>query len=168
MHATTQPCAGEAYVMEVATLRKLNTHLPPPWPGGITPCLHKACEVLRPKVVVLDDDSTSTQAVHDVTILAGIGTNVSDGLAQVSKRLRTCIRFLSAKGSITSSDLAVHALNLRCALVLGQLLPGVPVWRLDQNSRFPGMPYVVSPDNVRETDALLHAYLACATTHVQA
>jgi uncharacterized protein YgbK (DUF1537 family) len=97
-----------------------------------------------------------------------ISTEVSDGLVQVIRGLRTRLRFLIAKGGITSSDIAVRALNVRQARVLGQLLPGVPVWRLGQESRFPDMPYIVFPGNVGETDALLRAYLACSAAHVQA
>jgi uncharacterized protein YgbK (DUF1537 family) len=37
---------------------------------------------------------------------------------------------------------------------LGQILPGVPVWRLGPGSRFPGAPYVVFPGNVGGKNAL--------------
>jgi uncharacterized protein YgbK (DUF1537 family) len=37
-------------------------------------------------------------------------------------------------------------------------LPGIPVWQLGEESRFPGMNYVVFPGNVGGADALLHAY----------
>jgi uncharacterized protein YgbK (DUF1537 family) len=40
------------------------------------------------------------------------------------------------------------------ALVLGQIRPGVPVWRLGEESRFPGLPYVVFPGNVGAPDTL--------------
>ncbi|MBC7225200.1 MAG: hypothetical protein H5T59_13175, partial [Anaerolineae bacterium] len=38
--------------------------------------------------------------------------------------------------------------------VLGQVLPGVPAWRLGQESRFPGLPYVVFPGNVGDDESL--------------
>ena len=38
-----------------------------------------------------------------------------------------------------------------------QILPGVPVWRLDEKSRFPGLPYVVFPGNVGTDDSLARA-----------
>lgn len=74
---------------------------------------------------------------------------------QVSTALVTCVRFLQsrpgwivAKGGITSSDVATRGLGIRRAEVLGQILPGVPVWRAGQESRFPGVSYVVFPGNV--------------------
>ena len=58
------------------------------------------------------------------------------------------VRFLIAKGGITSSDIATRALGVRRAIVLGQVAPGVPVWRLGPESRFPSLPYVIFPGNV--------------------
>jgi uncharacterized protein YgbK (DUF1537 family) len=80
----------------------------------------------------------------------------------VSESLVTCVRglavrpsYLIAKGGITSSDIATKGLGIRKALVLGQTLPGVPVWQLGQESRFPGMAYVVFPGNVGDGNALV-------------
>jgi len=63
-------------------------------------------------------------------------------------------RFLIAKGGITSSDIAVHGLGMKRALVLGQAAPGVPVWEMGPETRFPGMRLVVWPGNVGGPDAL--------------
>jgi uncharacterized protein YgbK (DUF1537 family) len=41
--------------------------------------------------------------------------------------------------------------------VLGQVLPGVPVWQLGAEARFPGLNYVVFPGNVGGADALAAA-----------
>ncbi len=51
-------------------------------------------------------------------------------------------------------------MHVRRALVLGQMLPGVPVWRLGDDSRFPGLVYVVYPGNVGGADALTHIVTA--------
>jgi uncharacterized protein YgbK (DUF1537 family) len=40
------------------------------------------------------------------------------------------------------------------AVVLGQVRPGVPVWRLGPETRFPGLPYVVFPGNVGGPETL--------------
>lgn len=40
-------------------------------------------------------------------------------------------------------------------MVLGQVLPGVPVWKLGPEARYPGMAYIVFPGNVGDTDALV-------------
>jgi len=39
-------------------------------------------------------------------------------------------------------------------MVIGQILPGVPVWKLGNETRFPGMSYIVFPGNVGDNDAL--------------
>ncbi len=55
---------------------------------------------------------------------------------------------------ITASDIATAGLGVRRAMVLGQILPGVPVWRLGPESRYPGMPYIVFPGNVGGPEAV--------------
>ncbi len=39
---------------------------------------------------------------------------------------------------------------------MGQILPGVPVWQLGPESKWPGLFYVVFPGNVGADDALTH------------
>ena len=63
-------------------------------------------------------------------------------------------RYLVAKGGITSSDIGTKALQVKRAFVPGQILPGVPVWITGEESRFPGIPYIIFPGNVGTTDAL--------------
>ncbi|MHB0876216.1 MAG: four-carbon acid sugar kinase family protein [Anaerolineae bacterium] len=77
-----------------------------------------------------------------------VGCAVSRALVSLVAGLERAPRFLIAKGGITSSDVATAGLGVRRALVLGQIAPGVPVWRLGPESRFPGLPYVVFPGNV--------------------
>jgi len=75
----------------------------------------------------------------------------------IVSRLTTPPRFFVAKGGITSSDLATRALGVRRAMVRGQILPGIPVWQLGDESRFPGLNYIVFPGNVGGTGTLLEA-----------
>jgi uncharacterized protein YgbK (DUF1537 family) len=84
-----------------------------------------------------------------------IGRRVSDSLIAIVRGIRHQPRYLVAKGGITSSDIATKGLEVQRALVMGQVLPGVPVWRLGEESRYPGMPYIVFPGNVGELDALV-------------
>jgi uncharacterized protein YgbK (DUF1537 family) len=79
---------------------------------------------------------------------------ISEGLAETVRRLKNRPKLILAKGGITSSDVATKALGIRRAWVLGQVLPGVPVWRADEQSRFPGIVYIVFPGNVGEPNAL--------------
>ena len=93
-----------------------------------------------------------------------LSIRVSEGLCSVVADLVSVPRFLIAKGGITSSDLATKALGVRRAMVLGQLQPGVAVWELGEESRFPGMSYVVYPGNVGSRDGLADAILRCRPT----
>jgi uncharacterized protein YgbK (DUF1537 family) len=83
-----------------------------------------------------------------------IGSRVSEALITTLQQISAKSRYLIAKGGITASDVATKGLNVKRALVLGQILPGVPVWRLGAESRHAGIPYVVFPGNVGGDDAL--------------
>jgi uncharacterized protein YgbK (DUF1537 family) len=86
-----------------------------------------------------------------------IGQQVSSALVEVVRQVTAAPRFLIAKGGITSSDVATDGLGVQRAWVLGQILPGIPVWRLGMESRFPDSPYVVFPGNVGTDDSLAQA-----------
>jgi len=92
--------------------------------------------------------------VADPTASLATGRSVSDALIAIIQSLSIMPRYLIAKGGITSSDTATRGLGVRRALVLGQALPGVPVWQLGPESRFPGLGYVVFPGNVGSDTAL--------------
>jgi uncharacterized protein YgbK (DUF1537 family) len=82
------------------------------------------------------------------------GRTVSDALVALVRALTVRPRFVIAKGGITSSDVAVHALGVRRALILGQVAAGIPMWRTGSESRWPGLGYVVFPGNVGEPTTL--------------
>lgn len=82
------------------------------------------------------------------------GQQVSEALVGVVQRLAIRPAYLIGKGGITSSDVATKGLGVREARVLGQILPGVPVWRLGLESKYPGLPYVIFPGNVGGPEAL--------------
>ena len=83
-----------------------------------------------------------------------ISTEISDALTGVIGRLSVRPSFIVAKGGITSSDVGVKALRVRKAMVKGQIRPGIPVWQTGEESRFPGLPYVIFPGNVGAEDGL--------------
>lgn len=65
------------------------------------------------------------------------------------------LRFVIAKGGITSSDVATAGLQIRRAEVIGQLFPGmVSVWLAADGA---GLPFVVFAGNVGDTSALAQA-----------
>jgi uncharacterized protein YgbK (DUF1537 family) len=83
-----------------------------------------------------------------------IGQKVSKGLIAILDEVTTRPRYILAKGGITSSDVATEGLKVKRAMVSGQILPGVPVWKLGEESRWPGMVYIVFPGNVGDSNAL--------------
>ena len=85
-----------------------------------------------------------------------IGSVVSAALVEVVRRLVVRPRFVVAKGGVTSSDVATKGLDIKQALVLGQIAPAVPVWQPAPGSRFPGVPYIVFPGNVGDPGTLAH------------
>lgn len=86
-----------------------------------------------------------------------LATRISEGVVQIIADLKVRPNFIIAKGGITSSDVATQGLSLRRAMVMGQILPGIPVWRTGQESKFPDMPYVIFPGNVGDEYSLLEA-----------
>jgi len=96
------------------------------------------------KLISGPDESSSLQ----------IGQRVSQSLVDIIHAIQERPRYIIAKGGITSSDIATGGLNVQRADVLGQIIPGVPVWRLGNESRFPGMPYIVFPGNVGGPEAI--------------
>ncbi|MCX6942942.1 MAG: hypothetical protein NTX09_19815 [Verrucomicrobia bacterium] len=99
---------------------------------------------------------TSRQLItsSDPAASLAIGRRVSGALIHLVQNLAVAPRYLIAKGGITSSDTATLGLGVRRALVLGQALPGVPVWQLGPEAKFPGLGYVVFPGNVGSDTAL--------------
>lgn len=87
---------------------------------------------------------------------------VSACVVDIVRNLKTRPRYILAKGGITASDIATDALGVKRAEVLGQVLPGVPAWRLDAPSKFGELLYIVFPGNVGDTGSLtrLHQMLA--------
>ncbi len=95
-----------------------------------------------------------------------IGRAVSTALIAILQGVAAEVRpgYLIAKGGITSHDLAAEGLGARRVDVLGQLLPGVPLWRMGDETRLPGLPYVVFPGNVGGAGALREAFEILRTT----
>src|SRR5205814_10635762 len=91
------------------------------------------------------------------TASLAICRQVSASLVEILDRITVRPRFIVAKGGITSSDVATRALRVSRAMVLGQIIPGVPLWRLGEESRWPGLSYVSFPGNLGGPTALQDA-----------
>ncbi len=108
------------------------------------------------KTVVLYTSRTLIKG-DDAASSLQIGNRISASLVSITEQLQHAARFIIAKGGITSSDLATKALRVKRAQVLGQILPGIPVWQLDDTSAEPGLIYVVFPGNVGGVEAVAEA-----------
>ncbi len=82
---------------------------------------------------------------------------ISKGMVKVIQGVKLKPRFLLAKGGITSSDILTKALEVKKATVLGQIIPGVPVWRLEETNRFEGLIYMPFPGNLGGDDSVYKA-----------
>lgn len=73
---------------------------------------------------------------------------ISDAVTSIVTRLQVRPNFLIAKGGITSSDVGTKGLQVKRATVIGQIRPGIPVWKTGKESKYPGMSYIIFPGNV--------------------
>ena len=112
-------------------------------------------------VVIYTSRRLITAADADKSL--SIGRRISDSLVAIVRAISVSPRYILAKGGITSSDVATKGLNVKRATVAGQILPGVPLWQLGEESRYPGVPYIVFPGNVGDEDAVASVVRALKT-----
>lgn len=79
---------------------------------------------------------------------------ISDAVMSIVAQLSVRPGFIIAKGGVTSSDVGTKALQVRRALVMGQIRPGIPVWLTGEESKFPQLPFVIFPGNVGGEETL--------------
>ncbi|MDO4278043.1 MAG: four-carbon acid sugar kinase family protein [Lachnoclostridium edouardi] len=103
----------------------------------------------RRKLLSLENDTPEAALIRSVKI--------SDAVQSLVGSLKVTPAFVIAKGGITSSDVGTKALQVKKATVLGQIRPGIPVWQTGEESRFPGIPYIIFPGNVGEEETLKEA-----------
>ncbi|WP_019121451.1 four-carbon acid sugar kinase family protein [Brevibacillus massiliensis] len=83
-----------------------------------------------------------------------LSVKISEAVTSIVQRLQVRPGYIVAKGGITSSDIGTKGLRVRRATVAGQIKPGIPVWITGDESKFPGIPYVIFPGNVGKTTTL--------------
>lgn len=103
----------------------------------------------RRRLLTVENDTPQDALLRSVKISGAVQSLVGS--------LSETPLFVIAKGGITSSDIGTKALRVRRATVMGQIRPGVPVWQTEEESRFPGIPYVIFPGNVGEDSTLREA-----------
>ncbi|UUX33537.1 four-carbon acid sugar kinase family protein [Fundicoccus culcitae] len=87
-----------------------------------------------------------------------ISIEISDSIQQIVQKLSVKPRYILTKGGITSSDIAVKALGVKKAMVMGQIIKGVSVWQLGSESKFRKIPFIVFPGNVGNEWSLVEIY----------
>src|SRR5699024_1646605 len=87
-----------------------------------------------------------------------ISKSISDSLVQIVSTLDVKPGFIIAKGGITSSDVATEGIKVKKAYVLGQAEKGIPVWKTNEDAKYPHIPYIVFPGNVGENHTLYDVY----------
>jgi uncharacterized protein YgbK (DUF1537 family) len=131
--------------------------------GGLTKRAEEICESCA--ALLAEGKSAAVYTSRQLVAPEGLSAEgklklsleIADALTFIVARLPVRPGFLIAKGGITSSEIGVKALKVKKARVLGQILPGVPVWQTGEGSRFPGLSLVVFPGNVGDESALLRA-----------
>lgn len=83
-----------------------------------------------------------------------ITNQIAKAITTIAENINNKPKFVIAKGGITSSEIAVKAFQTKEAVILGQVEPGIPVWKLGKDSKYPNMPYVVFPGNVGNEETL--------------
>ncbi|MDX1700255.1 MAG: nucleotide-binding domain containing protein, partial [Melioribacteraceae bacterium] len=95
------------------------------------------------------DENSSLQIVN----------SISAALVEIVKQLKATPKFFIAKGGITSSDIATKAFELKEANVLGQILPGIPVWQFKKSLKNKDQIYIIFPGNVGTEKSLYDLYM---------
>ncbi|MDP6095342.1 MAG: four-carbon acid sugar kinase family protein [Gammaproteobacteria bacterium] len=92
---------------------------------------------------------TSRQQVVSDKGQIAVGQIVSNSVINIMRQLKNAPGWVVAKGGITSYNVAKKGLNLKQALVKGQIKNGIPVWAADS-----GAILIIVPGNVGEEDTL--------------
>ena len=92
---------------------------------------------------------TSRQRVVSDKGQIAVGQIVSNSVINVIRQLKNAPGWVVAKGGITSYDVAKKGLNLKQALIKGQIKKGVPVWASDS-----GAVLTIVPGNVGKENTL--------------
>ncbi|RZI52365.1 hydroxyacid dehydrogenase [Aeribacillus pallidus] len=83
-----------------------------------------------------------------------LAVKISDGVTSIVSNFAIRPKYIIAKGGITSSDIGTKGLGVKRANVAGQIAPGIPVWQIGTESKFPNLPYIIFPGNVGAASTL--------------
>ncbi|AST95109.1 four-carbon acid sugar kinase family protein [Shouchella clausii] len=83
-----------------------------------------------------------------------LAVNISDAVTSIVSDLQVRPKYIVAKGGITSSSIGTKGLAVKRAEVLGQIQPGIPVWKTGNESKFANATYIIFPGNVGRPETL--------------
>lgn len=83
-----------------------------------------------------------------------LSVEISDAITSIVRNFEIRPKYIIAKGGITASDVGTKGLQVKRATVVGQIAPGVPVWKTGSESTFPHIPYIIFPGNVGTSTTL--------------
>ncbi|PAE81902.1 hydroxyacid dehydrogenase [Shouchella clausii] len=83
-----------------------------------------------------------------------LAVNISDAVTSIVRDLQVRPKYIVAKGGITSSSIGTKGLAVKRAEVLGQIQPGIPVWKTGNESKFANATYIIFPGNVGRPETL--------------
>lgn len=83
-----------------------------------------------------------------------VSVEIANAITSIVRDFNVRPSYLIAKGGITSSDVGTNGLQVKRAIVAGQIAPGIPVWQTGIECKFPHIPYVIFPGNVGSATTL--------------
>ncbi len=83
-----------------------------------------------------------------------LSVKISQAVTSIVHDLKVRPKYIVAKGGITSSSVGTVGLSVKRAEVVGQVKPGIPVWKIGEESKFPSSSFIIFPGNVGTTNTL--------------
>ncbi len=96
-----------------------------------------------------------------------ISVTISYAITEIVNSLAIIPAFVISKGGITAADIATRGMNIKKAIVLGQIEQGVPVWKSLTEGKYYDVPYIIFPGNVGDDTMLLEVYQKLETREVR-
>lgn len=117
--------------------------------------IDRAEQILRTGSVIVQTSRKLVTGADGASSL-DISRQVSAAVVAVVNGIlgRVTPAFVLAKGGITSSDVASKGLEIRHALAIGPMLPGIVSLWMAQDGPARGIPYIVFPGNVGDDTSL--------------
>ena len=116
--------------------------------------VERVCKVIEDALRLDKDVIVFTSRNKDLAGDLAVGKQIGSALVNIVRHLVVRPRYVVVKGGNTAISVVRDGLHTDQAWALGQILPGVPVWKLGEESRLPNVPCVVFPGNVGQEKSL--------------